>query len=172
MIFHFVFSTTVLTILIHLTVTRRQGFSADRVFEVCLLYLLTIQWGFGGMLMALPHILVPDIVAGYIGWPEGSPFQVELGFASLGISALGALCFWLRGTFWLAPVIAQSTFLLGAAYVHILDAQTTGNLNPGNVGPVLFYDIAMPAMGIGLLIAHYRNGGLMRPAATPAATPA
>ena len=136
--------------------TRSRGFAAERVVSVCLLNLLTIQWGLGGMLTALPHILMPDTIAGYIGWPAGSPFQVELGFAALGISMLGVLCFWFRGAFWIAPVVAQSTFLLGASYVHIQDALLHGNLNAGNAGPVLFYDIAIPLVAWFLLILHSR----------------
>lgn len=159
MIFHLILTATLLSILLSLAVTRSQGFATERVVSVCLLNLLTIQWGLGGILTALPHILMPDTIAGYIGWPAGSPFQVELGFASLGISMLGILCFWFRGAFWIASVVAQSTFLLGAAYVHVEGALLNDNLNPGNVGPVLFYDIVIPITALALLIAHYHLCG-------------
>ncbi len=158
MIFHLILAATIVSILITLVATQSQGFSAQRVVSVCLLNLLTIQWGLGGMLVALPHILMPDKIAGFIGWAAGSPFQVELGFAALGISLLGVLCFWFRGAFWIAPVVAQSTFLLGAAYVHIEDALLNENFNPGNAGAVLFYDIAIPIVAWALLIAHRRLG--------------
>ena len=55
-----------------------------------------MQWGFGGVLTSVPHIVVPDTIAGFIGWEPGSPFQVELGFASLGLSLVGIACIWLR----------------------------------------------------------------------------
>ena len=160
MIFHLILGITLVSILVHLARSRTMGFSPDRVVRICLLHLLTIQWGLGGVWLAIPHIVVPDTIAGYIGWDPGSPFQVELGFASLGISLLGILAFWFRGKFWIAPVVAQSTFLLGAATVHIQDVLINDNLNPGNAGPILFYDIAIPMIACCLLFAHYRYGGL------------
>jgi hypothetical protein len=102
MIFHVVFSAAVLGALAHLWLTRSRGWRRERVVETALLYLLCVQWGFGGVLTSVPHIVVPDTIAGFIGWEPGSPFQVELGFASLG---LGVLSIWLRGTFWIAPAV-------------------------------------------------------------------
>ena len=164
MIFHIVFTATVVWILGHLWISRSAGLSASRVVKVSLFYLLSIQWGFGAAITAIPHIVVPDQVAGYIGWDPGSPFQLELGFASLGISLLGILCIWIRGWFWLAPVVASSVFLLGAAYVHILDIIENENFAAGNAGPVLFYDIAMPLIACCLFVAHVRLGGMECPA--------
>jgi hypothetical protein len=129
-----------------------------------LFYLLCIQWGFGAASMSIGHILVSDQVAAYIGWQPGSPFQVELGFASLGISLLGILCIWIRGWFWLAPVVAQSVFLSGAAYVHIQDIIVHDNLAAGNAGAILFYDIVLPVIACSLFFAHYRMGGIARSA--------
>ena len=134
--------------------------SRGRVVEVCLFYLLCIQWGFGAAFLAVPHILVPDQVAGFIGWEAGSPFQVELGFASLGLSLLGILCIWIRGWFWLAPVVAQTVVLLGAGYVHIQDILVHDNFAPGNAGTILFYDIVVPLVGCSLFYAHFRLGGI------------
>ncbi len=164
MIFHVIFTATVVGIFVHLWVSRSAGQSASRVVEVSLLYLLSIQWGFGAAITAIPHIVVPDQVAGFIGWEPGSPFQVELGFGSLGISLLGILCIWIRGWFWLAPVVAHSVFSLGAAYVHIIDIIERQNLAAGNAGAVLFYDVAIPVIACGLLLAHVRLGGMDRPA--------
>ena len=160
MIFHVVFVATLAAVSIHLWRTRSAGWDSARVVEVSLFYSLCVMWGFGGALIALPHILVPDYVAGYIGWEPGSPFQVELGFASLGTSLLGILCIWFRGWFWLAPVVSKSVFLLGAAYVHIRDILEHGNLAPGNAGPALFYDVAVPILVCALFVAHVKQGGL------------
>ena len=162
--FHAVFAVTVLAILIHLVRTRDMGFHAARVVELSLLYFLALCWGAAGALLALPHILFPDYVASFIGWDPGSPFQVELGFASLGTSIVSILCIWFRGWFWLAPIVAKSVFLLGAAYVHLHDIAERGNLAPGNAGPVLFYDIALPLLVVGLFIVHVRQGGIERAA--------
>ena len=160
MIFHIIFAASILGALIHLWSTRTAGLSSRRIVRVCLLYLLCVQWGFGAALMSIPHIVVPDQIAGFIGWEPGSPFQVELGFASLGTSLLGILCIWYRGWFWLAPIVARSVSLLGAAYVHVEDILAHDNLSPGNAGPVLFYDIAVPILALGLFVTYARQGGL------------
>ena len=160
MIFILNFIATVSGALIHLYRTRSIPHSKPRVVEVFLLYFLCVQWGFGAVLTSVPHIVVPDTIAGYIGWEPGSPFQVELGFASLGLAVLGILSIWLRGPFWVAPALGRSIFLLGAASVHIRDIAARGNLAPGNAGPVLFFDIAVPAIVLSLLVAHARMGGL------------
>ena len=159
---HIVFAASVVGALIHLWSTRTAGLSSRRIVRVSLLYVLCIQWGFGAALMSIPHIVIPDQIAGMIGWEPGSPFQVELGFASLGTSLLGILSIWLRGWFWLAPIVSRSVFLLGAAYVHIEDILVHDNLSPGNAGPVLFYDIAVPILAIALFVTYWRQGGLER----------
>ena len=159
MTFHIIFAASILGALLHLWSTRSAGLSSRRIVRVSLLYLICIQWGFGAALMSIGHIVAPDQVAGFIGWEPGSPFQVELGFASLGTSLLGILSIWFRGSFWLAPIVARSVFLLGAAYVHIEDILVHDNLSAGNAGPVLFYDIAVPILAIGLLVTYWRQGG-------------
>ena len=164
MIFHIVFAAFIIGAVLHLWLTRAEGLSPPRIVKVSLLYLLCVQWGFGAALTAIPHIVVPDQIAGFIGWEPGSPFQVVLGFSSLGTSLLGILCIWHRGWFWLAPIVARSVFLLGAAYVHVVDIVAHDNLSPGNAGPVLFYDIAVPILAIGLFVAYSRQGGLERDA--------
>ena len=128
MIFHFIFVLSVLTAATHLYVGRGRINTGGRVVEVVLLHQLCVHWGFGAALIAIPHILTPDVIAESIGWAPGSPFQLELGFASLGTAILGILCIWLRGWFWLAPVISRSVFLLGAAGVHIRDIRGSGSI--------------------------------------------
>ncbi|MDA7880534.1 hypothetical protein N9B31_08905 [Mariniblastus sp.] len=156
MIFHVILGVTLATIFFQLVWTRSQGFSTKRIVSVCLQNILFVQWGVGGIFVALPHIFSPDSIANFIGWPAGSPFQLELGFASLGIAILGILSLWIRGNFWIAPVVAQSTFLLGAAGVHIQDLLEDGNFAAGNAGPILFYDIFVPLVASALLVLHLR----------------
>ena len=156
MIFHVILGVTLATIFFQLVWTRSQGFSTKRIVSVCLQNILFVQWGVGGIFVALPHIFSPDSIANFIGWPAGSPFQLELGFASLGIAILGILSLWIRGNFWIAPVVAQSTFLLGAAGVHIQDLLEHGNFAAGNAGPILFYDIFVPLVASALLVLHLR----------------
>ena len=162
MMFHIIFGATVTGILIHFWFTRSQPISTKRFVEVGLLYLLCIQWGFGAAFLAIPHIIFSDQVAEFIGWQPGSPFQVELGFVSLGLALVGILCIWIRGWFWLAPVIAQTVFLWGAAYVHIQDIVLHENLSPGNAGAIVFYGIAVAVLGCLLFFLHHRFGGIDR----------
>ncbi len=164
MIFIFILCATLASAAVHLLRTPATHRTRKRVVEVLLLYFLCVQWGFGAVLTAVPHIITPDIVAGYIGWTAGSPFQVEMGFASLGLGVLGVMCIWLRGTFWLAPAIGRSIFLYGAAYVHLRDIAAHGNLSPGNAGVPLVFDLVIPTIVLGLLVAHVRMGGIQRAA--------
>ena len=159
---HLIFAATISAIAIRLWLTRDRPLTPGRVVTTSLFYLLCVQWGIGSATLALGHILFSDLVAGFIGWEPGSPFQVELGFASLGLALLGVLCIWIRGWFWLAPVLGQSVFLLGAAYVHVQDIISHGNLAPGNAGPILFYDMVLPLLGCTLFYLHYRLGGIER----------
>ncbi len=159
MIFVFNLFLTLACAGVHLARTPAARRTRERVVEVLLLYFLCVQWGFGAIVTAVPHIVVPDTIAGYIGWAPGSPFQVEMGFASLGLGVLGVLCIWFRGTFWLAPAIGRSIFLYGAAYVHLRDIVAHGNWSPGNAGLPLVFDLVIPTVVLGLLVAHVRLGG-------------
>lgn len=161
MIFHVILGVTLATIFFQLVWTRSQGFSTKRIVSLCLQNILFVQWGIGGIFVALPHIVSPDSIAYFIGWPAGSPFQLELGFASLGIAILGVLSLWIRGNFWIAPVVAQSTFLLGAAGIHIQDLLEHGNFAAGNAGPILFYDIFIPIVALTLLVFHLKHQGTL-----------
>ena len=83
------------------------------------------------------HVFFGDMAARFIGWAD-SPFQREVGYASLGFAVLGFLAF--RGSFDLriATVVGPACFLLGAAGGHILEILRTGNLAPGNAGVILY----------------------------------
>jgi hypothetical protein len=67
---------------------------------------------------------------------------------------LGILCYWIRGNFWVATVIAFSVQWLGAAVVHIRDVVVAANYAPNNAGMTLYLDILMPMILIGLLVYY------------------
>jgi hypothetical protein len=94
--------------------------------------------GFGSLYAFMGHAFAADEVARSIGWPTGNPFQFEVALHDLAVGVLGALCFWLRGDFWSATVIAYAVFGVGAAYGHIRDIRLHHNYAPGNAGPVLY----------------------------------
>lgn len=109
-----------------------------------LLWLLVIKVGFGSVWAFMGHYFNADMVAGYIGWPKGNPFQQEVAFANLGLGVCGILSFFFRGEFWLATITFATCFLVGAFSVHVRDRLKQGNAHPGNAGPVFYADIGVP----------------------------
>ncbi|HOD42750.1 MAG TPA: hypothetical protein PKW98_08770 [Candidatus Wallbacteria bacterium] len=125
----------------------------EKFAEAFLLGFLICCVGFTGLYAFMGHFFFADRVAQGIGWPAGNPFQKEVAFTNLGIGILGFLCIWIRGNFWAAAVIMNSTFLLGAAYIHYMEIIQKANLNPLNAGTVFYFDILIPVITLGLLIA-------------------
>jgi hypothetical protein len=103
-----------------------------RRIEVFVVYLLAISVGANGIGGAFGHLFLSDLVAESIGWPTGSPFQLEMGFANLALGVLGFLAVGRRGGFRTATIIAVAVIGFGATAVHLLDVAATGNLAPGN----------------------------------------
>ena len=81
------------------------------------------------------HVFFGDIAAKFIGW-EDSPFQAEVGFASLGVGIAGILAFRASLPFRLHSDYTVG-FPLGAAGGHIYQMIAAHNFSPGNVGLVL-----------------------------------
>ena len=154
-IFVVIYGAAGVAALVHLRVTPSRPRTTKRVVEVLLLYVLGLAWGVGEALLALGHIVTPEAIAATRGWAPGNPFQVMLGCAGLGLAVLGILSVWLRGSFWVAPAVGGSVFHFGGAYVLIRD----GSLIVG-----LVWEIAVPLIVLGLLVAHIRLGGLRREA--------
>jgi hypothetical protein len=113
------------------------------------------------------HTFFGGMAARFIEWAD-SPFQAEVGFASLGFAVIGLLAF--RGSFdlRLAAVIGPALFLLGAAAGHIYNMITSGNFAPGNAGAIFYTDILIPIAGAVFFVApiqvrahqrcfHYRS---------------
>src|SRR5439155_17722722 len=102
------------------------------------------------------HRFFGDIAAKFIGW-ENSPFQAEVGFASLGVGTAGVIAFKASFPFRLATLIPPSVFSLGAAGGHIYQMIAAHNFSPGNVGLVLPIDILMPVIGFVFLQLSYKD---------------
>jgi hypothetical protein len=98
------------------------------------------------------HVFFGDLAASYIGWAN-SPFQAEVGYASLGFAVIGFIAF--RGVWQtrLAAVLGTACFLWGAAVGHVLDMIRTHNFAPGNAGVIFWTDILLPVFGLALLAA-------------------
>jgi hypothetical protein len=78
------------------------------------------------------HVFTPDAVAESIGWPKGSPFQQEMGFANLALGVLGLIAAGRRDGFREATVIAVAVVGVGATVVHVIDILQEDNLAAGN----------------------------------------
>src|SRR5262245_49413322 len=110
---------SVLLPVIHLRLSPQPRTRA-RVVHLLLLYALVLDVGVIGLPLGfVPHVFFPDEAARMIGWPTGSPFQLEVGFHDGGWGLLGFLCLWFRGSFWTATGLGWSFFMLGAAYGHL-----------------------------------------------------
>jgi hypothetical protein len=100
---------------------------------------------------AIIHTAFGDMSAAMIGWDQ-SPFQAEVGFASLGVGIVGFMAFARRASLGLklAAIVGPACFLWGAAATHIADIITTGNVSPHNAGVILYTDIFIPIIGFAL----------------------
>ena len=110
----------------------KSASSKDRRLEVFLIFLFALGVGGSGVANFFAHFFLSDLVAESIGWPAGSPFQLEVAFANLLIGVLGFMAVGRRDGFREATVIAVTIFGVGATVVHIMDIAATGNLAPGN----------------------------------------
>ena len=115
----------------HMLLDRQAGTPSRRI-ELFMIYLLAISVGANGLSGAFGHLFLSDLVAEAVGWPTGSPFQLEMGFANLLIGVLGLMAVGRRDGFRTATILTTTIIGLGATAVHLSDIAATGNLAPGN----------------------------------------
>ena len=155
----------VLPVLLAALHVRLDTGAKDRLWkaEVYLVYLFMLGVAASGLSGFFGHIFMPDAVAESIDWPKGSPFQQEMGFASLALGALGLVAAGRRDGFREATVIAVAVVGVGATLVHVTDIVQEGNLAPGNSIQNLG-NLLRPTLLIAVLIVSRR----LEPAATEA----
>ncbi len=129
--------------------------TAAAVVEGLFAWFLLFSIGVSFFYNFVMHVFFGEMVARFIGW-EPSPFQTEVGMASLGFSAVGFLAF--RGGFGLraAAVVGPACFLLGAAAGHVHQMLVAHNFEPGNAGVIFYTDIGIPIIGFALLWLQHR----------------
>ena len=130
----------------------RSTNSRERRIEVFLIFLFALGVAGSGISGFFGHLFLSDQVAEGVGWPAGSPFQLEMGFANLILGVLGIIAVGRRDGFREATVIAVAILGFGATIVHIIDIIGTGNLAPGNTIQN-FANLVRPTLLIGFLIA-------------------
>lgn len=102
------------------------------------------------------HVFFGQIAAAFIGWAD-SPFQFEVGTASLGFSVAGFVAAFASFDRRLVAVIGPSIFTLGAAVGHVQQMLTAHNFAPGNAGIIFYLDILIPLFGFVLLWWQYHE---------------
>ena len=140
-----------------LSLLRHRPPTAPRVVEELFAYFLLFSIGIAYFYNFVFHVFFGDMAAAFIGW-EQSPFQAEVGFASLGFSVVGFMAF--RAGFGVraAAVIGPACFLLGAASVHVHQMVVADNFAPGNAGVIFYTDIGIPLIGFVFLWLQHRFG--------------
>lgn len=135
---------------------KPRPWTAPVVVEALLAYFILFSISVSYFYNFVVHTFFGAMAARFIGWAD-SPFQREVGFASLGFAVVGLLAF--RGSFdmRLAAIVGPACFLLGAAGGHILEIARTGNRAPGNAGAILYSDILLPVIGFVLLWLQRRT---------------
>ncbi len=101
------------------------------------------------------HVFFGQMAARFIGWAD-SPFQFEVGMASLGFAVVGFVAAFRSFDLRLAAILGPAFFLLGAAAGHVYQMITAGNFAPGNAGVIFWMDILVPAIGFTLLVLQRR----------------
>jgi hypothetical protein len=106
---------------------------------------------------AIFHMFFGEMAARFIGWAD-SPFQFEVGAASLGFAVIGFIAAFRSFDLRLGAVIGPSIFTLGAAAGHVREMITAHNFASGNAGVIFYTDIFIPLVGFLLLWLQWRYG--------------
>lgn len=110
------------------------------LLENSVLWMIGVQ----GWMTGCGHMFFGEPIAESIGWPSKTPWQWEVGLASLATGVLGVIASGFDDEFTLATIIAFSVFYLGAAVGHVREMVTRRNFKPGNAGPIFFFDVLVP----------------------------
>ena len=115
----------------------------EALFAYFLLFSVAISYFYNFVF----HVFFGEMAAKFIGWAD-SPFQLEVGFASLGFAVIGMLAFKGSRDMRIAAVVGPACFLWGAAGGHIYQMIAKGNFAPGNAGIIFYSDIFIPIVGL------------------------
>jgi len=114
-------------------------------------WMLVVSLGLHSLWAAFGHLAATEMVAESIGW-ETSPFQIEIGWANLGIGAGAIAAAFLGFGAAVAMTVMAACFLWGAAKVHTEEMLREKNFSINNAGPIYVWDILTPLTLIVALI--------------------
>jgi hypothetical protein len=143
-----------------LALTRRERRS-ERVAATFLRWFLLCSVGLHFFINFVFHCFYGSVAAHFMGWAP-SPFQFELGMASLGFALVGFVAAFGGLGLRLAAVLGPAAMLWGAASGHVLQLQQAHNYARVNMGAMFGTDIFIPLVGFALLIwqakaQHHRS---------------
>lgn len=124
--------------------------SAAAIVEKLISWHIFFVIGAGYLLNFVYHSFFGAMAAKFIGWAD-SPFQFEVGAASLGFAAVGFYAAFRSFEARVAAIVGPALFMLGAAGGHVYQMVTTHNFAPGNAGVIFYSDILIPLFGFLLL---------------------
>ena len=107
------------------------------------------------------HVFFGRMAAAFIGWAD-SPFQLEVGMASLGFAVVGFFAAFRSFETRVAAIVGPAIFMLGAGIGHAHQIALTRNMAPGNAGIMFYSDFLLPVIGFVLLGVEWK---LSRPGA-------
>ena len=148
----------VLGLIVSLAAIIRSRHLIDRslIVEKLISWYIFFSIGLDNFYNFVMHVFFGEVAARFIGWAD-SPFQFEVGMASLGFAAVGLLAAFGSFDLRLAAIIGPGIFLLGAAAGHVHQMVTAHNFAPGNAGVVFWTDIFIPLFGFLLLYLQRQN---------------
>jgi hypothetical protein len=91
---------------------RQKPLDKRQVIEAFFSYFLLFSMGLSFLYNFILHVFFAEMAASFIGWAN-SPFQYEVGFASLGFAVVGMMAFKQSLGFRAAAVTGPSLFLWG-----------------------------------------------------------
>ena len=140
---------------------------AAGVVEICTQQFMFWVVGMAFLCNFVFHSFFGELSTSLIGWDD-SPFQAEVGYASLGFALVGFYAAFSSWSVRMGAVLAITPFLWGAAVTHIVDMIQNDNFTPGNAGFMLWLDILLPVIGLALLgLSRRRLPSPARPVVEP-----
>ena len=149
----------VLGLIVSVAAIVRSASPVDQalVVEKLLAWYVFFSIGIDNFYNFVMHVFFGEMSARFIGWAN-SPFQFEVGTASLGFAAVGLLAAFRSYDLRLAAVLGPGIFTLGAAVGHVYQMVSAHNFAPGNAGIIFWTDIFIPLFGFALLWLSHRAG--------------
>lgn len=125
------------------------------IWDALLRWFIFFSIGVANVYNFVMHVFFSEFTAKIIGWAN-SPFQIEVGLASLGFAVVGFMAF--RGDWQVrtASIVGPACFLIGAGIGHLYQIATVHNMAPGNAGVILYTDFIVPLLGFVLLWGAWR----------------